>query len=348
MSATIQDIAEQVGVNASTVSRALNNKSNVSENTKKRVHEAARILEYRPNRVARGLATQKTNTLGLVMPATSCLGHTLFCSMLEGVYEAVQELGYSLSFSVVDVGIQGEEAAIRKLEEHRVDGFILGWFKEKYIQEAHLLELSQRDIPFVIVGSRRLSSQSINMIACDNFLGAYGATKHLIDLGHEKIAAISSTTQGIIFSDRFAGYNAALEQAGIRYSEEVRQRYTREIDFDRPGSGEAAMRSLLDVGGDFTAVFVFGDSYAAEAIGAIQRRGYKVPDDYAVVGFDGAEYGRLLNPGLTTVEQPYHEIGKEAVQMLDRLINEGELTQRQVLIKPRLVIRESCGSQIQG
>jgi len=97
--------------------------------------------------------------------------------MLEGISREAEKLGYSLSFSVVDVDVQGEEAAITKLEEHRVDGFILGWFKEKYIGESRLVQLAQRKIPFVVIGDRHLSSQDINMIACDNFLGAYKATK---------------------------------------------------------------------------------------------------------------------------------------------------------------------------
>lgn len=345
MPVTLRDIAGQVGVNISTVSRALNNKASVSEDTKKRICQVAQMLGYRPNRVARSLVTQETNTLGLVMPAIRCLGHTLFCSMLEGIYQEVQRLGYSLSFSVADVDIQGEEAAIRKLEENRVDGLILGWFKEIYIKESRLVELAQRGIPFVVIGDRHLASQSINMIACDNFLGAYKATRHLIGLGHKKIAVISDAADDPIVSDRLAGFNSALEQAGIHYSEESRQHFIREGDFYKYGSGEAAMHSLLDEGGDFTAVFAFSDMFAAVAIRAIQQRGYRVPDDYAVVGFDGAEYTALLNPGLTTVEQPYREIGKEAVGMLRQLIVEGKLAKSRVLVEPQLVIRESCGAQ---
>ena len=345
MAVTLHDIAEKTGVDVSTVSRAMNNKSNVKEETKRRIWQVAQTLGYRPNRVARSLVTQKTNTLGLVIPSTKCLGHTLFSWMLEGISQEAEKLGYSLSFSVVDIDIQGEEAAITKLEEHRVDGLILGWFKEKYIEEATLVQLVQREIPFVVIGDRHLSSQDINMIACDNFLGAYKATKYLIDLGHEKIAIISGTTDNPIVKNRLAGFNAALEQAGIHYSYESRQRLIREEDFRNAGVGERAMHSLLDSGVDFTAVFVFGDMFAAEAIRAIQQRGLNVPNDYAVVGFDGAEYGRLLNPSLTTVKQPYREIGQKAVQILKQLIDGEELSKNRVWIEPQLIIRESCGAQ---
>ena len=279
------------------------------------------------------------------MPSIECLGHTLFCSMLEGIHQEAGKLGYSLSFSVADIDIQGEETSITKLEEHRVDGLILGWFKEKYVEESQLIKLAQREIPFVVIGDRHLSSQDINMIACDNFIGAYKATKHLINLGHEKIAIISGTTDNPIVKNRLAGFNAALEQAGIHYSEESRQRLHQEEDFRQVGVGEKAMHSLLDDGGDFTAVFVFGDMFAAEAMRAIQQRGYHVPNDYAVVGFDGAEYGRLLHPSLTTVKQPYRDIGQKAVQMLKQLIDKEELTKNRVWIEPKLVIRESCGAQ---
>ena len=345
MAVTLYDVAKQAGVNASTVSRALNHKANVNGDTRKRIHQIARDLGYSPNRIARSLATQETSTLGLVMPAMRCLGHTLFCSMLEGIYEEVQGLGYSLSFSVVDIDAQGEESAIRKLEEYRVDGLILGWFKEEYIEESCLAKLAQGNIPFVVIGNTHLSSESINMITCDNFLGAYKATQHLIDLGHEKIAVILGNAGGTITNDRFRGFEAALEGAGIHYSEECRRQLVQEAEFYNIGGGEAAMRSLLDEGGDFTAVFGFSDMLSAEAIRAIQKRGYSVPDDYAVIGFDGAEYGALLNPGLTTVEQPYREIGKEAVRMLRQLIDGGRAAQNHVLVEPQLVIRESCGTQ---
>ena len=343
MAVTLYDVAKQAGVNASTVSRALNDKANVNGDTKKRIHQIAQNLGYYPNRIARSLATQETSTLGLVMPAMKCLEHTLFCSMLEGIYEEIQGLGYSLSFSVVDIDTQGEESAIRKLEEYRVDGLILGWFKEEYIEESRLAKLAQGNIPFVVIGNRHLSSQSINMITCDNFLGAYKATQHLIDLGHEKIAVILGNAGGTIATDRFRGFEAALAGAGIHYSEECRRRLVQEVE-SHNSSGETAMHSLLDEGGDFTAVFAFSDMFAAEAIRATQKRGYRVPDDYAIIGFDGAEYGALLNPGLTTVEQPYREIGKEAVLILRQLIDGGRSAKNQVLVEPQLIIRESCGT----
>ena len=246
---------------------------------------------------------------------------------------------------MVDIDIKGEKTAITKLEEHRVDGLILGWFKEKYIEESTLVQLVQREIPFVVIGDRHLSSRDINMIACDNFLGAYKATNHLIDLGHEKISLISGATDNPIVKNRLAGFNAALEQAGIHYSDQSMKRLLREDDFSNAGVGERAMQSLLDSGEDFTAVFVFGDMFAAEAMRAIQQRGLNVPNDYAVIGFDGAEYGRLLNPSLTTVKQPYREIGQKAVQMLKQLIAGEALPKNRVWIEPQLIIRESCGAQ---
>lgn len=344
MAVTIHDIAKQAGVSSSTVSRALNNKDNISEETKRLIHGIAEKLGYSPNRVARGLATRETKSLGLVMPTTKCLGHTLFCAMLSGIYREVQRLGYSLSFTVVDIEIQGEEEAIGKLKEYCVDGLLLGWFKEKYMEESQLVKLAQGRTPFVVIGDRHLSSQSINMIACDNFLGAYKITKHLIDLGHEKIAVIRNLRDTPITIDRLAGYNAALKQAGIHYSRETRQQIIQKIDMSKSAGGEIAMNSLLANGAEFTAVFSFGDEFAAEAIRLIQQRGYQVPGDYAVVGFDGTEYGRLLNPSLTTVEQPYSDIGKKAVQMLNKLINTGNLAKNRVLVEPKLIIRKSCGA----
>ncbi|MBC8232188.1 LacI family DNA-binding transcriptional regulator [bacterium] len=345
MAVTLHDIATKTGVDVSTVSRAMNNKSNVKEETKQRIWQVAQTLGYRPNRVARSLVTQKTSTLGLVMPTTKCLGHTLFSWMLEGISQESEKLGYSLSFSVVDIDIKVEKTAIATLEEHRVDGLILGWFKEKYIEESTLVQLVQCEIPFVVIGDRHLSSRDINMIACDNFLGAYKATNHLIDLGHEKIALISGTTANPIVKNRLAGFQAALEQAGIHSLDQSIKRLMREEDFSTAGVGARAMQSLLDSGEDFTAVFVLGDIFAAEAIRAIQQRGLNIPNDYAVVGFDGAEYGRLLNPALTTVEQPYREIGQQAVQMLTKLINGEKLIKNHIWIEPQLIIRESCGAQ---
>jgi LacI family transcriptional regulator len=343
MPVTIHHIAKATGFSASTVSRALNDKPNISEKTKRHVHSVAQKLGYRPNRIARSLATNKTGVIGLVMPSANYPEHTLFYLMLEIIYQEIQKIGYTLSFFMIDMNSQDKDAALSKLEGYQVDGLILVWLKERYISEAHLVELSQKDIPFIVIGDRLLSCKSINLIACDNYMGSYKATKHLISLGHEKIAVICDSCGDLITSHRLSGYNAALDQAGISYPEEFRKVAIHKTDFNKQGGGETAMNYLLDNAKGLTAVFVFADAFAAEAIRAIQKRGYRVPDDYAVMGFDGIEYGSLLNPGLTTVRQPYEEMGIKAIQMLKQLMDNGKLMKNRILVKPELIIRESCG-----
>lgn len=344
MRATLTDIAKKVGVNVSTVCRALQGSSSISKQTRERILQAAESLDYRHNAVARSLVTKRTETFGLVIPDLKCLEHSMFSLMLEGISDEVKALGYSLLFSVADSGSCGSADSIAELEERRVDGYILAWFKEEYIDEKQLIKLANKGHRFVVIGDRHVSSPKVNLVASDNFLGAYKATGHLIKLGHTKIATISGPESHPIVINRFNGFKAALENFGVPYFDEYHRCWHRSVDFRQAGGGEAAMNSMLDSDRGFTALFAFSDMFAAEAMGAIQRRGLKVPNDIAIVGFDGAEYGRFLSPALTTVKQPYYEIGKEAVRMLKLLVEEKEVADNHLWLEPELILRQSCGA----
>jgi len=200
---------------------------------------------------------------------------------------------------------------------------------------------------FVVIGDRRLISPEIHLVACDNFLGAYRAAQHLIELGHTRIATIIGAKEDPPQTqNRWAGFCAALDQAGIEYTENNLRKWRRYIDWTQVGQGAAAMRSLLEADWDFTAVFAFSDRAGIEVIRVIQEYGLRVPGDIAVVGFDGADYGALISPALTTVKQPYFEIGVEAVRMLKQLTDGEPVNKNSRWIAPELIIRESCGAKM--
>ena len=342
---TLYDIAKAVGVNPSTVSRALTDSPKLREDTKNKIRVVATRMGYRQNAAARSLVTKKTHTFGMVVPTARCMEHTLFSAMLEGISQEVHRIGYALMLSVTDDHAKRSAETIAKLEEHRVEGYLLAWFKEKYIDEPELLKLIEGGGSFVVLGDRHLTSEKINLVACDNFLGAYHATQHLIELGHTRIATITSPMERPITQNRWKGFISALNQAGIEYTESERKKWHRETDLTQTGAGAEAMRHLLAADFDFTVVFAFSDRAAIEAIHVIVAQGLRVPDDIAVIGFDGADYGELVSPALTTVKQPYFEIGVEAVRMLKRLTDGHPLEKNTRFVAPKLVIRESCGAK---
>jgi len=338
MPVTIKDIAKRTGLSASTVSRALNNSRLVKQSTKKKVWSIAKELDYRSSAIARSLVRNKTETLGLVVPSARKFENTVFTLILEGVAEEAKSIGYSLIFSAVGDDSHMSDVAITKLEEQRVDGYILMWLKDRHVSSSQLAELAKKGPPFILIADRVLEP-GINLVACNNELGGYKATRHLIDLEHTRIAMISNSENPMISKRRHDGYRLALKEAGLWCLDELYH----PARFSQRGSGQAAMSSLLDSGIQFTAVFVYCDILAAEAIKAVHAQGLRVPEDIAVVGYDGAEFGEALTPAITTIKQPSYEIGKQAVQMLKKVLDGEELWDNQRWIEPELVIRASCG-----
>jgi DNA-binding LacI/PurR family transcriptional regulator len=329
--ATIKDIARQAGVAPSVVSRALNNKYGVKEETKELIQKIAREMDYYPNTAARSLVTRKTGTIGVVMADIS---EPYYSQIIKGMEFVASQTGYTLLFSNSYECVERNRVLQKMIYAERVDGLVI---VGSNIQEKNfVMTLLEQEIPFVLI-ERNFSEPRVNCIWVDNTEGAYLVTKYLIEKGHRKIAHIAGNFYYQVALDRIEGYKKALTEAGIGFSEELIS----------PGNyinidAYNAMRELLRH--QCTAVFAASDTMAYSALQAINEAGLSVPGDIAVVGFDDLEFSALTNPPLTTVHQPRYEMGQRSLEILIANL-QGELTEGEgvkICLKADLMIRRSA------
>ncbi len=339
---TSQDVAELAGVSRTTVSFVLNNVPGVkiSKETRRRVLEAARQLNYYPASAARSLASGRTNVIGLVMCQSpdSVFADAFLPEVIRGLGEVTQEQGFRLLLqSVAD--ITHPEAYIALVREKYIDGLIVSGPRS---DDAQLPSLATEGFPIVLLG--QLNEVNFNFVDVDNVGAARMATEHLIALGHQRIGLITNAPlQYTASRDRLQGYRMALEDHGLPYDENlVRYGHFREE------SGYQAMTQILALPDRPTAIFVACDLVAFGAMEAIKEKGLKIPEDIAIVGFDDVRLASYVDPPLTTVRLPAYEQGRRAAELLIRLINEENVAQTQILLDTELVIRESCGAKLKS
>ena len=338
MSVTIKDIARIAGVSANTVSRALNNKSEISRATKQKIIRIAREQGYSKNSVAASLATRRTKTVGLIIPD---ICDPFYAEQARGVEKAATAKGYTMILSDSDEDPDCELAAIKTFRSKRVDGIIL---TSLFDREANIIELEERNVPLVLL-NRWLPSMETNFVINDNFDGAYKATRHLIDLGHRSIAHITGPAGITSVNERYLGYRKALEEAGLS----VQPSLVTQGESLKPEAGEKAAREILSTNPRPTAVFAYCDTLAIGLMSAAWQMGLSIPDDVAVVGYDDIPIVAFLGVPLTTISQPAREMGQMACQILiDRIETEGSNGGRspktQLKMPASLVVRSSCGA----
>lgn len=334
MAVTIKDIAEKVGVAPSTVSRALNNKGRVSEGTRERILKVARELDYYPNMNAKGLATNKTGNIGLIIDKRHApIDFSFYGPVVEGLEDEASKHGYYLILSTFTF-----DEPLRCVREKRVDGLILMGCD----LPAELILSLKDKIPLVLVDNHL---DGVDSVAADNVGGAYEAVKHLIRLGHRRIGFITERFKNLSFWERFEGYKLALKDHGLMVDEDLI------AEGIRGDYGYEAMKKLLSgrcrkpKGGlKFTAIFAANDAVAVGALRAIREAGLKVPDDIALVGFDDGSLAPHADPPLTSVKVFRRRMGKVAARRLLKLVGKPNLPPAQIKLPTKLTIRESCGS----
>lgn len=329
-SITIEDIARQAGVSASTVSRVLNGTKYVAGDKKAHVLAAVEQLQYRPNAMARGLARGRSMTVGVLVQDISS---PFFANMVLGIEQGLDRGGYRPMLTTTHWRTESEEdevGALRLLLERRTDGVIvLGG----HIPDEMLCAVAEQ-VPLVVVG-RRVTGLDLQSLYVDNQDGGYRATRYLIGLGHTRIAHIRGTAGHPDSADREAGYCRALAEAGLPLSERliVDAQFTEQ-------SGLAGVEELLARGERFTAIFAANDQSAYGVMLGLYNHGYRIPSDVSVVGFDDQLLSAYTLPPLTTMHHPTVEMGKVAAEGLLRLIN------NQAALLPHfpleLVIRKSA------
>lgn len=333
--ATIKDVAKLAGVSISTVSRALSGNIPVSDETRKKVMEAVKELNYQPNVLAKGLKQGKTNTIGLLIPN---IRNPIFPAVARGVEDFARKNGYTVILCNTDENIQLEQEYVQTLRKRWVDGLI---FATAGMESEHILELKKDGFPVVL--AVRDMEDLVDTVKIDNFKAAYEAMNYLIGKGYKRIAIINGKLELSVYNQRFEAYKKALRDANLPIIEDLIVGDTYKGIGDKASeNGYAALKKLLKAGNKFDAVFATNDLRAIGAIRAIKDHGLKVPKDIAVMGFDDLEFSSLLDPPLTTVSQPLYQIGIRAVKRLLTVIeNKGNHKPHIEILDTHLEIRES-------
>jgi LacI family transcriptional regulator len=327
--ATIRDIADMAGVSIATVSRVLNRRPDVSEETRELVMQHVREHGYVANPSARGLAQQRTGLVAITVPVVQA---EYFNTIVAGAAEALYERDARLVLCPTLHEHDREVSLLERVMHGTTDGALLILPSES---NEELLRVRENDFPFVVIDNTYPLDDAIPIVGAAHWSGARVATEHLLSLGHRRIAAVTGQHGWVASIDRLAGFHTALMQSGLSVTPLVY-----EGDF-LVESGYAAAREFLSLPEPPTAVFAFNDNMAIGILEAAREFGVDVPGSLSVIGFDDAEFAKALTPALTTVRQPLQEMGRAASSLLFRLLDGQRVDVTRVELSTRLIVRSS-------
>ncbi|MDN4595345.1 catabolite control protein A [Polycladomyces subterraneus] len=331
---TIYDVAREAGVSMATVSRVVNGNPNVKPATRKKVLETIRNLGYRPNAVARGLASKRTTTVGVIIPDIS---NAFFAELTRGIEDIANMYHYNIILSNSDNKKEKELQLIETFLEKQVDGLL---FLGSEVTDEHRQVFAEAHVPIVLAGTQDPVGDRPSVVI-DQVQAAKEATTALIREGHERIGLIGGPlTDPVNGYSRYLGYKQALEENGLPFKEE----WVRIGDY-RYRSGLEAMRSLLESEQPPTAVFACSDEMAVGALHAVQDAGRSVPEDVSIIGFDDIPLATQVRPLLSTVAVPMYDIGAVAMRLLTKYMNDEPVESPQVVLQYRLELRNSTRIQ---
>jgi len=335
MTITIKDIARKAGVSHATVSRALNNNPCIPEKTAVLIREIAAELGYLPSAAARGLKTRHSQALGVLV---NRIDNPYFGEILQGIEETVKDAGYGIFVASSFMDRTQERNILQAFGEHRVDGVIIGSVPVN--QESFKL-LDSYGIPVVVINNQSIRNHKYT-ITHDDVYGARLVARHLIELGHRRIAYLGNVSAPRINRNRLRGLREELKNTGVELDpEDVTGQPGGEIE-----NGIAGMRDLLQRHRKISAVFCFNDLLAIGALRVLSENGIRVPEEISVAGFDNIQYSAYTSPTLTTFDQPKRLIGAEAARMLMELISAPPSEDRKNLpftksMRGELLVRQS-------
>lgn len=333
MTVTIYDVAREAGVSMATVSRVVNNNPNVKPQTRKKVYEAIERLGYRPNAVARGLASKKTTTVGVVIPD---IANAIFAEVARGIEDIANMYHYNIILCNADKRKDKEIRVINTLLEKQVDGLL---FMGGAVTEEHIQAFKTSNVPIVLCATKD-ENGVIPSVDIDHEAAAFDAVSRLIAEGHRSIAMISGTLQDPANGyARFQGYKRALAQAGIAYRED----YVRVGNY-KYESGIDATQYFLGLSERPTAIFSATDEMAIGAIHCIQDSGLRVPEDVSVISVDNSRISSMVRPLLTTVAQPMYDIGAVSMRLLTKLMKKETVENATVTLPHELIVRRSVAA----
>jgi DNA-binding LacI/PurR family transcriptional regulator len=337
---TSRQVAEKAGVSQTTVSFVLNDveNSNISQETRQRVLQAAQELNYVPDVAARALARGRSNNIALVLsrPHRQIFIDEYIPNILTGLSSVTQERGFRIMVEMID-DRANSNAYTSLIQGKEVAGLLVNRDATSPDDIQHLIDCAEDGFPIVTLDYWH---PVLHTVAVDKLAGVRMIVNHLIQLGHRRIACIGYAPKGNVHADsRIGVYRETLEAAGIDFDPAL----VRYGEYD-PDTGYAAMRSLLTESSLPTALYAMNDVMAFGAIAALHEQGICVPDDFAVVGFDDSRLSRYCTPPLTTIHEPDIEHGCRAGEMLIDLINGKEPPEPCVKLDTTLIVRESCGA----
>jgi len=335
MPVTVKDIARKAGVSHSTVSRALHGHPLISEDTKQRIQQMAIELGYLPSAAARTLKTNRSHVLGVVL---SNIDDPFFSEILQGIEEIIQSSGYSLFIAAAHRDPGREREIVQAMVEHRVDGVIIC---STSFSEERSRQFLQFGVPIVVVNNQAVEDFRYS-IYHDDIDGSRQVTRHLLELGHRRIAYIGNSASGRSTLDRWTGFRQEMETAGLAFP----VKYVYEATGGSTEDGVTAAGYFLNLPVRPTALVCYNDMMAVGVMKGLQQAGIRVPNDISITGFDNIIFSAYTNPPLTTLDQPKRFIGAEAarlfLELLDTPLNQRSSTHKNVrILKGRLLIRES-------
>ncbi|MDR3692286.1 MAG: LacI family DNA-binding transcriptional regulator [Fimbriimonas sp.] len=327
----LSDIAERAGVSESTASRALANSPRISAETRELVQRLAQEAGYKVNQVARNLRTRSTMTIGLVVPEVS---NPYFPRLVQLIGDRARAAGFALQLHLSGVRQEAEADCLASLYEHRVDGILLVTSESGLVARTQVEAMVASGESVVLLGWVE-DADRFDLVYANDAGGGYQVAKHLVDLGHRRIATLGSARHRGPF-DRVEGFLRGLREAGIADERHIPGRTLDEI--------EHAISRLCEETNPPTALFAYQDSIAALACRFLRQRCVVIPEQISVAGFDNLDLGTYLCPQLTSVDFPMKEMANRAVELLIERIKSVALNEpwRHIVVEPELVIRESC------
>ena len=331
--ASISDIAKELDLAVSTVSRALNGHSRISESTRQRVWKLAEQLNYHPNHLAAALRKGRSNTLGVIVPHID--GH-FFALVMKGIEAVANKSGFNVMLCQSNEDYVHEQKNIETLINAQVDGILVSLSRTTR-DFKHFEKVRKRGIPLVFF-DRILDGIDVSAVVLDDYQGGYQSVKHLLDQGCRRIAHFGGPQHLNIYKNRYLGYCQALRDHQLPVEEELVVFGDMKIE-----DGIAAMKQLLDLPLLPDAVFSASDFSIVGALQVLKERKLRIPYDMALAGFSNETFTSLTEPMLTSVDQHCEEMGRSAMRLLLEMVQEHthQLSPRKIVLQPKLLLRES-------
>lgn len=328
---TIHDIARELNISASTVSRALNNNPRISLKTKEKIKAVADSMGYRPNILASNLRNKKSNTIGIVVPL---INRHFFSSVISGVEDVAYNAGYNVIISQSNDLASKEIDIVHSMLTNRVDGLIISIAMQTNTYD-HLKFFMNKQIPLVFF-DRAVPEIETDKILVDDYNGGFMATQHLINQRYKRIGHLAGPQNLMIYLDRKNGYIAALKQNGIMYDESLvlENMLTSE-------DGSIAAQQFMNLQNPPDAIFCGNDTTALSSMIYLRDKGFRLPEDIGIIGFSNEPFSDVVSPSISTIVQPGFEMGQKAAEMIILKINNKKRIYQTIILATELIIRES-------